>query len=79
MINAIIRQGCQRGQVWGERLVRQRLTLELSQKSAAAQLSVDPSTLALWERGEGEPVGAALGRVEKLPARGDAEARRLAG
>jgi transcriptional regulator with XRE-family HTH domain len=48
---------------WGERLVRQRTTLGLSQKEVAKHLSVDPSTLARWERGEREPTGALLERV----------------
>ena len=67
------------GKTWGERLVRQRTTLGLSQKAAAARLGVDPSTLARWERGEGEPAGAVLGRVEKLLASGHSGAKRLAG
>ena len=49
---------------WGERLVRQRTTLGLSQKDAALKIGVDPGTLARWERGEREPAGVLLGRVE---------------
>jgi transcriptional regulator with XRE-family HTH domain len=45
-------------------LVRQRTSLGLSQKESAERLGVDPSTLARWERGEREPVGAFLGRVK---------------
>jgi DNA-binding transcriptional regulator YiaG len=51
---------------WGERLVRQRTTLGLSQKEAAKHLSVDPSTLARWERSDREPTGALLGRVKRF-------------
>ena len=36
----------------GERLVRRRTSLGLSQKEAAKRLGVDPGTLARWERGE---------------------------
>jgi len=53
------------GNGWGERLVRQRTTLGLSQKEAAQRLGVDPGTLARWERGEREPTGAVLGRVKR--------------
>jgi len=48
---------------WGENLVRHRITLGISQKEAALDLGVDPSTLAKWERGESEPKGILLGRV----------------
>jgi len=51
---------------WGERLVRRRTSLGLSQKEAARRLGVDPSTLARWERGEREPAGALLNRVERF-------------
>ena len=40
---------------WGERLVRHRTAMGLSQKEAALDLGVDPSTLAKWERGERGP------------------------
>ena len=46
-----------------EHLVRRRTTLGLSQKQAAAEMGVDPFTLAGWERGEREPAGAHLERV----------------
>jgi len=49
----------------GERLVRHRKTLGMSQKEAAHQLGVDPGTLARWERGEREPAGDHL--VEASP------------
>jgi DNA-binding transcriptional regulator YiaG len=42
----------------GERLVRCRTLLGLSQKVFAGQLAVDQGTLAKWERGEREPAGA---------------------
>jgi site-specific DNA recombinase len=54
------------GQGWGERLVRQRTTLGLSQKASAQCLGLDPSTLAKWERGEREPTGALLSRVKRF-------------
>jgi transcriptional regulator with XRE-family HTH domain len=41
----------------GERLVRCRTLLGLSQKVFAGQLGVDQGTLAKWERGEREPAG----------------------
>jgi len=44
----------------GGRLVRQR-TVE-----SAKRLDVDPSTLAKWERGEREPAGAFLARVDRF-------------
>jgi DNA-binding transcriptional regulator YiaG len=51
---------------WRERLVRHRTTLGLSQDEFAKRLSVDPSTLARWERGEREPTGGFLNRVKHL-------------
>jgi DNA-binding transcriptional regulator YiaG len=48
---------------WGDRLVRHRTTLGLSQKKAALDLGVDVSTLARWERGDSEPTGKCLERV----------------
>jgi DNA-binding XRE family transcriptional regulator len=36
----------------GERLVRHRISLGMSQKEAAAEIGVDAATLARWERGE---------------------------
>ena len=47
-----------------EKLVRQRTSLGLSQKESAQRLGVDPSTLARWERGEREPAGEFLVRVD---------------
>jgi transcriptional regulator with XRE-family HTH domain len=43
---------------WADRLVQGRTAMGLSQKQAALELGVDPSTLARWERGEREPTGA---------------------
>jgi transcriptional regulator with XRE-family HTH domain len=51
---------------WGERLLRRRTSLGLSQKAAAKRLGVDPSTLARWERGEREPAGALLSKVQSF-------------
>jgi transcriptional regulator with XRE-family HTH domain len=50
----------------GERLVRYRTTLGMTQKAAAGQLGVDQGTLARWERGEREPQGAFLARVKRF-------------
>jgi ribosome-binding protein aMBF1 (putative translation factor) len=57
-----------------EQFVRQRTTLGLSQENAAQELGVDAGTLARWERGEREPAGESLRRVERLL--GDHDARR---
>jgi transcriptional regulator with XRE-family HTH domain len=54
------------GDGWGQRLVRQRRTLGISQKASAQRLGLDPSTLARWERGEKEPTGKLLGRVKRF-------------
>jgi transcriptional regulator with XRE-family HTH domain len=51
---------------WGERLLRYRSTLGLSQKEAAKHLGVDPGTLARWERGDREPAGAFAERAERF-------------
>ncbi|MGD0201859.1 MAG: recombinase family protein [Bryobacteraceae bacterium] len=69
------------GTTWGERLLRQRTTLGLSQKEAAGRLGADPSTLARWEKGDAEPVGTALRRAERFLAGEEqpAAAARLAG
>ena len=50
----------------GEQLVQRRSSLGLSQKDAAKQLGVDPGTLARWERGERQPTGAFLVRVQRF-------------
>jgi site-specific DNA recombinase len=47
-------------------LVRQRTSLGLSQKESAGRIDVDPGTLARWERGDREPTGAFLSRVERF-------------
>ncbi len=62
-----------------EQLVRHRTCLGLSQKAAALELDVDPSTLARWEQGEREPKGILLGRVERLLQNGEASNARRAG
>jgi site-specific DNA recombinase len=54
------------GNGWGERLVRQRTALGLTQKESAQRLGVDPGTLARWERGETEPAAAHLVRVRRF-------------
>jgi len=38
----------------------------MTQGGAAKRLGVDSGTLARWERGEREPAGALLGRVERF-------------
>ena len=50
----------------GERLVRLRKGLGLSQKDLAGQLGIDPSTLAKWEVGRRAPQGTYLVKVEAL-------------
>jgi transcriptional regulator with XRE-family HTH domain len=42
----------------GERLVRHRVLLGLSQAESAKRLGVDPGTLARWERDERKPIGS---------------------
>jgi transcriptional regulator with XRE-family HTH domain len=64
---------------WGERLVRRRTTLGMTQKAAAEGLGVDQGTLAKWERGEREPAGAFLARVKGFLQDGEASGRRRAG
>ena len=55
---AIIRCPLPEGKTWGERLVRHRTTLGITQAEAARRVGVDQGTLARWERGEREPKGA---------------------
>jgi DNA-binding XRE family transcriptional regulator len=57
---------------WGERLVRQRTMLGLTQKSAAREIGVDQGTLARWERGEREPTGTFAKCAERFLGTGDA-------
>lgn len=52
----------------GEELVRQRTSLGLTQREAAARMGVDPTTLARWERGEKEPWGKFVERVNRFLA-----------
>jgi transcriptional regulator with XRE-family HTH domain/cell division protein FtsB len=51
---------------WGERLVRHRTSLGMTRGEAAKHVGVDPGTLARWERGEREPAGVLLERVERF-------------
>ncbi len=39
----------------GEKIKTYRRNLGLSQKALAKRLKIDPSTLALWEKGKGWP------------------------
>ena len=55
-------------QTMGEQLVRYRRLQGWTQKKMAKRLSVDPGTLARWERGERQPAGPFLQRVEKIVA-----------
>ena len=49
-----------------EQLVRHRTALGMSRKDAAVELGVDDGTLARWERGDREPEGEFLRRVERF-------------
>ena len=62
-----------------EQLVRHRTTLGMSQKDAAHELDVDAGTSARWERGENEPRGAPLARLERLLWNGETSSARRAG
>jgi site-specific DNA recombinase len=64
---------------WGERLVRHRTTLGMTQKDAAARLGVDQGTLARWERDARKPEGAFLDRVKRFLQDGEASGARRAG
>jgi transcriptional regulator with XRE-family HTH domain len=47
-----------RAKGWADRLVQSRTAMGITQKQAALQIGVDPSTLAGWERAEREPTGS---------------------
>jgi ribosome-binding protein aMBF1 (putative translation factor) len=49
-----------------ERVVQYRRSRGWSQKRLAAELDVDPTTLARWERGEKTPIAEHGMRVERL-------------
>lgn len=51
---------------WAEGLVQHRRGRGWSQKRLAAELAVDPTTLARWERGEKSPWGTYAVRVKAL-------------
>ena len=53
----------QNGDTLAHRLVNHRKALGMTQKEFAGQLGIDPSTLARWERGEREPTGRLLDRI----------------
>lgn len=55
----------------GEKLVAYRLAKGWARPSLAAELGVDPSTLARWERGKREPKRGYAVSVERLLARHD--------
>ena len=50
----------------GERLVSCRRSVGLSQRHLAYHLGFDPGTLARWERGDSQPSGNLLGRIEAI-------------
>jgi len=50
----------------GERLVAFRIGKGWARPRLAAELGVDPSTLARWERGEREPTGSFLVSVSRV-------------
>jgi transcriptional regulator with XRE-family HTH domain len=56
------------GKTWGERLVRHRVSLGITQAEAARRLAVDQATLAKWERGERTPKGRFAERAERFLA-----------
>jgi DNA-binding transcriptional regulator YiaG len=62
-----------------EQLIRQRMSLGLSQKGVAKQMGVDQGTLARWERREREPAGAFLARVTRFLQDGAVAGARRAG
>jgi transcriptional regulator with XRE-family HTH domain len=47
-------------------IVRHRTSLGMTQEEAAKRLGLAPGTLVRWERGEREPAGSLLGRVERF-------------
>jgi transcriptional regulator with XRE-family HTH domain len=49
-----------------DRLVQGRTILGLTQAVAAKRIGVDQGTLARWERGEREPAGRYLARVQQF-------------
>ncbi len=50
----------------GERLVAYRLAKGWARPQLAAELRVDPSTLARWETGKRAPWGIYVARIDKL-------------
>jgi transcriptional regulator with XRE-family HTH domain len=50
----------------GERLVRHRTALGLTQEESAKRLGIDASTLARWERGQRQPADKLLDRVTRF-------------
>jgi transcriptional regulator with XRE-family HTH domain len=64
---------------WGERIVRHRTSLGMTQGEAALKIGVDPGTLARWERGEREPASWSLERAVRFldEAEPGLEARRV--
>jgi site-specific DNA recombinase len=54
------------GDSWADRLVHCRTVLGISQKECARRIGVDQSTLARWERGEREPIGAFAARAKRF-------------
>lgn len=52
----------------GEKLIAYRLARGWARPRLAAELDVDPSTLARWETGKREPWGVYVERVDRLLA-----------
>ena len=50
----------------GDQLVRHRTIMGLNRNLAAKQIGVDAGTLSKWERGERQPTGAFLTRVNRF-------------
>jgi transcriptional regulator with XRE-family HTH domain len=57
------------GTTWAERLVSCRTAMGVTQGEAAHRIGIDQGTLARWERGEREPAGAFLSRVQRFLGR----------
>jgi transcriptional regulator with XRE-family HTH domain len=51
----------------------------MTQGEAAKRLGIDPGTLARWERGEREPAGVLLERVERFLRESELSNARRAG
>ncbi|MGA2916896.1 MAG: helix-turn-helix domain-containing protein [Sedimentisphaerales bacterium] len=50
----------------GERIIKERQMLGLSQKQLAIQIGIDPSTIRSWEKGKHKPSGYSLQILAKF-------------